>query len=357
MRSWMIYFARLTGLIFSLPIVGLLTVELSIAGEHLVLTAQSNASIGAVMSTCRSAALRCKSRNIKKAADDCGACRQYIDLGCEKRQKMPSESNRMMAKYIQKHNQPFLDKLDQCRNQPAQANRHKPVPVTNNPGQCTKLERSARFKSEELRKTRARWDGIEDDYLAFYDASKVSMQADFDKVYYELPNLMPFSGSINSMVKVETNVRLRHMPSIKIKRVPDSLARFQAFLTIASDLSGLIPGLSLLAEADTVNDWLTFWADKKLEKEMPYDEGVAKFRQIMKERQVTLDNYRRFINQFFCKKLVKLEHEIFIMRKKTVPQSQCAPNVKEAMDGWLARHTVFNNEIRLQSMDKYCASL
>lgn len=223
-------------------------------------------------------------------------------------------------------------------------------------GQCTELERTVRFKSEEMRKTRERWNGIEDDYLAFYDASKVSMQADFDKVYYELPNALPFSGSINMLVKVETNQRLRHMPSIKIKRTSGSLSKFQKFLTIAKDLSGLIPGNSLLAEAATVSGWLTFWADKKLEKEMPYDEGVAKFREIMKERQVTLDNYRRFINQFFCKKLLKLEHDIFTMRTKTVPQSQCAPNVKAAMDGWLARHTAFNNETNLKSMDKYCAS-
>jgi len=229
-----------------------------------------------------------------------------------------------------------------------------PEPAGGN--QCMQLQDTARLKSEELFQARTRWDAIEDEYLAFYDASKMYMQADFDKVYYELPAQIPFSGSLNVLVKVETNQRLRHMPSIKIRIVPEALGKFQDFLTVANDLSGVVPGASLLSEAGTVSSWLGFWAGGKLEVELPYDEGVAKYRQLMSQRQTTLDNYRRFINLFFCKKLVKLEHEIYTLRTVTVPRSQCAANEKEAMDGWLARHTKFNNPVRLKSMDNYCAA-
>lgn len=231
----------------------------------------------------------------------------------------------------------------------------KPVATQSQRNQCLDLELAVRKKSEALRSARARWKGIEKDYLSFYDSSKVTMQADFDKVYYEMPSSVPFSGSFNILIKVQTKQRLRHMPQIKLQITPGSLGDYQNFLTVVNDLSGLLgPSAALLSYSGVVKDWLGFWAGKTTVKNLFYDEGVAKYRGMMLKRQTILDNYRNYINQFFCKRIVRLEREVFTMRTSMVPKSGCPANVKSAMDGWLARHAAFNNPVYLGAIEKNC---
>lgn len=222
--------------------------------------------------------------------------------------------------------------------------------------QCHEFQDYARRKAEEMRKTREKWNLFEKDYLAFYDASKVSMEAVFDKVYYELPNEFPLSGSLNILVKVEKNKRLRHHPRIKLKMKPGSQSQIEDYLTLMADLAGAATGGAsiLLADAATVKSWLGYWADAKSSTTYSFEKGVDHYRKMMRDRQRILDNYRVLINALYCKDLVPKERELFTIRTKTLPKQHCAANVHNTIDGWLARPTSLRNEPSLERVETFC---
>lgn len=233
-------------------------------------------------------------------------------------------------------------------------------PVTEEePISCTDLADKSQKMSEELFWLYEKWDGMEADYLSFYNASQVKLEASFDKTHYELPSVVPFSGSLNSQFKVQTNKALRHMPSVKMSITSDAMSEFNAFMTLSNDLKDIAGKFGLQSAwldsaLKVTGDWTGFWTAGATEVELPYDEGVAAYRKNMQERQVTLDNYRRYLNLYFCKAIVPTERDIFETRTKTISESKCSPSEVDAMEGWLTRHTSFRNEIQLGRVENYC---
>ncbi len=234
--------------------------------------------------------------------------------------------------------------------------REQDAPPTLRDSQCHKFQDYARRKAEEMRKAREKWNGTEKDYLSFYDASKVSMEAVFDKIYYELPGEVRFSGSFNILVKVEKNSRLRHHPRIKLKMKPGSQSQIEDYLTLLSDLSAVATAgaSAMLADAATVKSWLGYWADANSSTTMSFEKGVVEYRKMMRDRQRILDNYRVLINVLYCNDLVPKERELFNIRTKTLPKQRCAANVHNAIDGWLARPTTLRNEQSLERVETFC---
>ena len=221
---------------------------------------------------------------------------------------------------------------------------------------CLDLETEARNFGEDLRKSWISWEDLEDDYYAFYDSSKFTMTSEFDKVYHEVSAILPLNKTINQFVKVEKNVRLRHYPEIKITAPPDYVNKFYATLEVISEVAELFGGLgtaanTLISRLNTMN---TLIGDGRREKTLPYDEGIALYKELMNDRQATLDNYRVFINQSYCKKILPLEKKLFKFRTETIPQSQCPYNITQASTGFVVRHTRLRNETHIATASSYC---
>lgn len=223
---------------------------------------------------------------------------------------------------------------------------------------CQDLEKTVRLKADELEREYRKWEGIEKDYLEFYDASRYEMHATFDKAYYELPSPIPFSSSANLLFKVEKNIALRHMPLVKIQAPSEIFSVATNTITILSDLASLGGPASQAIGGDinTINAWFQHFGKSRLEKEFTYDEGVGFFRKLMIERQAVLDNYRRLINLYFCKKILPKERYLFVLRTEQIPASPCQNHVKSAMEGWAARPTRYRNEQQFSVIDGYCSA-
>ncbi len=235
----------------------------------------------------------------------------------------------------------------------------KPETQTASAQNCLALEEHTRKRSEVLRKTWADWGGLEQDYLNFYDASKFEMSSDFDKIYYEVPGIIPFHKTLNRVFKVEKNQHLRHFPRIKITAPPDYRSQAAETLDILGEIaSGAGPiGAPVSGIISNITKWDTFLGQGNREQSLPFDEGITKYRSLMRERQKTLDNFRTVITGLYCKKVIARERELFVLRTQRIAQSQCPAHVKEALTGFAVRHSKYRNAEQFRTVDHYCKSI
>lgn len=290
----------------------------------------------------------CDGLSLSCTMGSCSAC-------AEEKQKCPAEYKQglEMGGYLALGND--LSVRERCELE------GETVPASTASGKsCTALADESRKLDENLRKAYENWSERESDYLSYYNASKIDLAASFDATHIELPSMVPFSNSLNSQFKVQTNQSLRHMPDVTLSINSDALSEFNAFLGLATDLKSLFGKFSISSEwvddaMESTKDWSEWWTKGATELQLPFDEGVSTYREMMKDRQDILDNYRRSLNLYVCKSISPLERSALEIRMNDILNNGCSASEVDAMQGWLARNSRFRNEPDLTRLETYCS--